>query len=190
MSHPDVVNHARSAISRALTDHWAVVDALEDAQDTFHPERALPARCEWGAAIISRRVTSLDRWVCDILDGQEGPRGIVWPLPPTIPPGACLLELVTGESGTRILLTPRVIEQLAVGGVRLLGITPIVWDDEDLDSIGRDDPLASVSVTLIPQPVHGDRNPPIPQLRAVLAASALPAPYVLLAVQRPPGLPR
>lgn len=190
VSHPDVVNNALSAINRALKDHWAVIDALEEAQDTFSPERALPVRCEWGAAIVSRRVTSLDTWVCDIVAGHEGPPGIVWPLPPSIPPGACLLELVTGESGERVLLTPRVIEQLGIAGAKLLGITPIIWDDADLDSIGRDDPIPSVDFTLIPQPIHGDRTPPIPQMRATLCASAMPAPYVLLAVQRPPGLPR
>ncbi len=187
---PELIQQALNAIGRAFRDHCAVIDALEEDQDTFNPERAVPPRCEWGCAIVSRFITPEDRWVCDVLDGAEGPRGIVWPLPPTLPEGAMVLELVTAGTGTRILLTPRVCRELETAGAKLLGITPICWDPDDAEQLGPHEPLPSVSITLIPQSVHGDKTPPIPQIQATLTARTLNAPCVLLAVKRPAGLPR
>ena len=195
MSTPDVPNReliqqALNAIGRAFKDHCAVIDALEEDQDTFNPERAVPPRCEWGCAIVSRYITPEDRWVCDVLFGAEGPRGIVWPLPPSLPEGAMVLELVTAGTGTRILLTPRVCRELEQAGAKLLGITPIVFDAVDVEQLGPYEPLPSVNVLLILQSVHGDKTAPIPQIQATLTARTLNAPYVLLARSRPPGLPR
>ena len=190
MSTPDVPNReliqqALDAIGRALRDHWAVVDALEDDHDAFNPERALPLRCEWGCAIVSRYITPEDRWVCDVLD-SEGPLAF----PPSLPEGAMVLELVTAGTGTRILLTPRVCRELEQAGAKLLGITGVCFDPEDAERLGPYEPLPSVSITLIPQSVHGDKTAPIPQIQATLTARTLNAPYVLLARSRPPGLPR
>ena len=63
---------ALNAISRARAAHDFLIDALEDTCNVVGPERPIPARCEWGAAIVGRYVTPADFWVCDILDGVEG----------------------------------------------------------------------------------------------------------------------
>ncbi|HEY5491693.1 MAG TPA: hypothetical protein VIK25_10930 [Gemmatimonadaceae bacterium] len=184
---PEMIALALNAISRARHAHDFLIDALEDTQNVLGAERPLPARCEWGCAIVSRYVTPADFWVCDIIDGAEGPPGIVWPLAPAMPEGAMLLELVT-EWGTRVLLTPRICHDLERAGCRLLGITPLCWDD--IAHIGLDDAMPSVAVVLLPQSLFIDREMPLPMISAVLTARAMAAPYVLLANQRPPGLPR
>ena len=102
-----------------------------------------------------------------------------------------VLEVVTAGTGTRILLTPRVCRELEQAGAKLMGITPVCWGDpEDAELLGPDEPLPSVSISLIPQSIFGDKTAPIPQIQATLTARTLNAPYVLLAVNRPAGLPR
>jgi hypothetical protein len=186
MTSPEMISLALNAIGRAFKDHCAVIDALEEDQDTYNPERAVPPRCEWGCAIVSRYITPEDRWVCDVLD-SEGPLAF----PPSLPEGAMVLEVVTAGTGTRILLTPRVCRELEQAGAKLMGITPVCWGDpEDAELLGPDEPLPSVSISLIPQSIFGDKTAPIPQIQATLTARTLNAPYVLLAVNRPAGLPR
>jgi hypothetical protein len=186
---PELISLALNAIGRARAAHDFLIDALEDTQNVLGAERPLPARCEWGCAIVGRFVVPADRWVVDIVEGSEGPPGVVWPLPPTMPEGAMLLELVT-EYGTRVLLTPRICHDLERAGCRLMGITKIVFDPEDIDRIGLDDAMPSVAVSLLIQSLPIDREMPLPMISAVLTARAMSAPYVLLANQRPAGLPR
>jgi hypothetical protein len=186
---PELISLALNAIGRARAAHDFLIDALEDTADVLGPGRPIPARCDWGCAIVGRYVTPEDRWVLDILEGTEDPPGIVWPLPPVMPEGAVLLEIVT-EYGTRVLLTPRICRDLERAGARLLGITALTFDPEDIDRVGTDDAMPSVSVVLLPQLPHIDREMPMPMIPAVLHARAMAAPYVLLATQRPPGLPR
>jgi hypothetical protein len=181
-----VIALALNAIGRARQAHDELIDALEDAQDVFHP-RPLPDRCEWGAAVVGRYVNADDRWIADIICGSEGPRGIVWPALPSLPEGATLLELVTA-GGERVLLTPGVCRALAAGRARLLGITPIIWSEE-LGELGDDEPLPNVGITIVPQSAWGDWTLPLPQIYASLSAASVSAPYVLLAAGRPPGLP-
>jgi hypothetical protein len=71
-----------------------------------------------------------------------------------------------------------------------MGITKIVFDPEDIDRIGLDDAMPSVAVSLLIQSLPIDREMPLPMISAVLTARAMSAPYVLLANQRPAGLPR
>src|ERR1019366_2113092 len=129
---PELISLALNAIGRARAAHDFLIDSLEDTQNVLGPERPIPPRCDWGCALVGRYVTSDDRWVCDILDAAENPPGLIWPLPPTMPEGAMLLEVVT-EYGTRVLLTPRICQNLERAGARLMGITPIAWSPEAVD---------------------------------------------------------
>lgn len=169
------------AITRSRLAHLEVVEALEDAEDKIAATPLpLPTYMEWGCALTAHRVTLADHAVFQLINEIRRSSNN----PP--PVGALLLNLVT-ESGESVLLTPRILSELAAA--RVHGFVPC-WAALDA-GLDADIPLESVEFGLVAAPVR-----PVhlrmagPEMRSLITAhDVLVTPLILLMPYRPPFLP-